>query len=105
MNDSWIAIVDRRGLRQLVLESSHALPFLLKRASRQKAECFWAVLEPQHADFIERLQSAGNCAAALQWLEYLATDFGRFTPGDSLIPPWLPDDVTITDRHDREWSL
>ena len=105
MNDSWIAIVDRQGLRQLVLETSHALPFLLKRATRENAECFWAVLEPQHVEFIQRLRRLGNPVSALRSLEYLASDLGRVSPCESAIPPWLPDDVTIPDRHDREWSF
>ena len=104
MNDSWIAIVDRHGLRQLVLETSHALPFLLKRASRENAECFWAVLEPRHVEFIQRLRRLGNPVSALRWMEYLATDFGRVTPCESPVPAWLPDDVTIPDGHDREWG-
>ena len=105
MNDSWIAIVDRHGLRQLVLETSHALPFLLKRASRENAECFWAVLEPKHAEFIQQLKRFGNPVSALRWLEYLATDLGRICSVESPIPLCLPDDVTIPDRHDKEWSF
>ena len=105
MNDSWIAIVDRQGLRQLVLETSHAIPFLLRRASRENAECFWAVLQPQHAAFIEQLRCTGNLVAALRWLDYLATDVGRIAPTDSLIPSWLSDDVTIPDGHDKDWIL
>lgn len=104
MNDSWIAIVDRTGLRKLVLETSHALPFLIRQATRENAECFWAVLEPQHVSFIERLRCTGNSVAALRWLDYLATDIGRITPNESVVPPWLSDDVTIPDGHDREWS-
>ena len=104
MNDSWIAIVDRHGLRQLVLETSHALPFLLRRAARENAECFWAVLEQRHVEFIERLRCSGNSASALRWLEYLATDLGRICPHESPLPPWLPGDVTNPDGHDREWN-
>jgi len=104
MNDSWIAIVDRRGLRQLVLESRHALPFLLRRASRQNAVCFWAVLTPQHAQFIEQRRLMGNTATALRLLEHLATDMGRIAPSEPPIPAWLPEDVTIPDDHDREWN-
>ncbi len=104
MNDSWIAIVDRRGLRLLVLETSHALPFLLRRASRQNAECFWAVLEPRHAVFIEHLRRTGSPNSALRWLEYLATDLGRVAPCDSSDPPWISEDVTIPHDRDREWN-
>ena len=104
MNDSWIAIVDRTGLRKLVLETSHALPFLLRRASRENAECFWAVLEPRHVRFVEQLRCSGNSRPALRWLEYLATDLGRISPDISSVPPWLPDDVTIPDDCDKEWS-
>ena len=104
MNDSWIAIVDCKGLRQLVLETSHALPFLLRRALRENTECFWAVLEPRHVEFIERLRWSGNSAAALRWLEYLATDLGRISRDENYFPPWLPNDVTIPDDCDREWS-
>lgn len=104
MNDSWIAIADRRGLRQLVLETKHAVCFLLRRASRENVECFWAVLEPQHAEFVEQLRRTGNSAAALRWLEHLATDFGRIAPSELHIPQWLRDDVTIPDNRDKEWS-
>ncbi|HBE68529.1 MAG TPA: hypothetical protein DDW52_10315 [Planctomycetaceae bacterium] len=104
MNDSWIAIADRRGLKQLVLETSHALPFLLKRANRENAECFWAVLEPRHAQFIQRLRRLGNPISALRWLEYLAIDLGRVSPCESHLRLWFPDDVTIPDRRDRDWS-
>ncbi|PHQ37034.1 hypothetical protein CEE69_01290 [Rhodopirellula bahusiensis] len=104
MNDSWIAIVDRKGLRQLVLETSHALPFLIRRASREDVECFWAVLEPQHVIFIERLRRSGNATSALRWVDYLATDVGRMSLDDSTVPPQLPVDVTIPDNRDREWN-
>jgi len=104
MNDSWIAIVDRQGLRQLVLETSHALPFLLRRASRQNAECFWVVLDSRHAEFIQRLRQAGSYFSALRWLEYLATDCGRASLNAPFIPAWIPEDVTISDDRDREWS-
>ena len=104
MNDSWIAIVDRKGLRQLVLETSHALPFLIRRASREDVECFWAVLEPQHVNFIERLRRSGNSTSTQRWLEYLATDLDRMSLDDPAIPRQLPGDVTIPDDHDREWN-
>jgi len=104
MNDSWIAIVDRQGLRQLVLETSHALPFLLRRASRQNAECFWVVLDSRHAEFIQRLHQAGSCFSALRWLEYLATDCGRVALNAPFMQAWIPEDVTIHDDRDREWS-
>lgn len=87
-----------------MVETSHALPFLLRQASRENAECFWAVLEPRHADFIEQLRRTGNLVSALRWLEYLATDLGRISPDISPVPPWLPDDVTIPADCDREWS-
>jgi len=104
MNDSWIALVDLTGLKLLVRENDHASLFLLRRASRENAECFWAVLEPRNAQFVERLRRSGHPAAAVRWLEYLATDLGRMTPSEQLLPPWLPEDVTIPDEHDKEWT-
>jgi len=104
MNDSWIALADRRGLKLLVLETSHTIRFVLRRARRENAECFWTVLTPQHAQFIEQLLQMGSTAAALKLLEHLATDMGRIAPSEPPVPAWLPEYVTIPDDHDREWN-
>ncbi len=104
MNDSWIALVDHDGLKLLVLETSHALHFLQRRAERQNAECFWVVLTRQHAGLVEQLCHFGSPSAALNVLEHLATDVGRFAPPEPIMPVWFPDGVTIPDNRDKEWG-
>lgn len=104
MNDSWIALADRRGLRLLVLETSHAIRFLLRRAERENAECFWVVLTPYHARFINDQRALGDAATALRTLEQLATNMGRLLPQEPALPVWLPEYVTIPEKHDREWD-
>jgi len=89
MNDSWIALADRHGLKLLILETSHTIRFMLRRAERQKAECFWVVLTPHHAQFIEQMLRLGDAAAALRLLEHLATNMGRIVPNEPAVPAWL----------------
>lgn len=104
MNDSWIALVDQHGLNSLVLETSHAVRFMLRRAERLNAECFWVVLTPQHAIQIEQLRRLGNTAAALSLLERLAINMGRITPPAPTLRVWIPDCVTVPDDRDMEWN-
>lgn len=104
MNDSWIALADQRGLKLLVLETSHAIRFLLRRAERENAECFWVVLTPSHAQFINYQREQGDADAALRSLSQLATNMGRLTPQEPALPVWLPEYVTIPEQHDREWD-
>ena len=96
-------MVDEEGLKELVLETRHAVPFLLRRASRQHAECFWVVLEPQHVEFIQRLKQVGNPMSALRWLEYLASDFGRLLPFDFQLPLCGSADTALVDLHETSW--
>ena len=104
MNDSWIAIADESGLKSLVLEQEHTACFASRRAARENASCFWVVLTPQHAGFINQQLCIGAPADALAWLEKLATGAGRITPSKPLVPHWLSDHVTIPDQRDRDWS-
>ena len=104
MNDSWIALVDQHGLNSLVLETSHTVRFMLRRAERLNAECFWVVLTPQHANHIDQLTRLGNTAAALSLLERLAINMGRITPPGPTLRVWIPEGVTIPDDRDMEWN-
>jgi len=103
MNDSWIALVDRHGLREFVLETEHIVPFALRRAERENAACFWVVLRPRHAELVEQLRLMGSPATALQLLEQLAIHMGRISE-DEPISQWSDEDVTIPDDRDKEWS-
>lgn len=76
MNDSWIAIVDRTGLKQLVLETSHVLPFLMRRASHKDFECFWTVIEHSHARWIKHLIEMEQHELALKALNQVSTNAG-----------------------------
>lgn len=104
MITSWIAIVNRQGLRLLVLETPHALPFMLKRAARENAVCFWAVLHSEQAAFVEALRQSGNPQAALKWMEYLAREVGRIIPSEPLSDAQHRGHVTYSDGHDMEWN-
>ncbi len=104
MNDSWIALTDQHGLRQLTLETRHAVRFLLRRAARENAECFWVVLTPTQARFIQQWLQMGDPLTALRMLDDMATDSGRISPDLSLIPASLAEYVTIPDGHDKEWG-
>lgn len=87
-----------------MLESPHALPFLLKRAARENAVCFWAVLHSDQAEFVEELRQSGSPQAALKWLEYLARELGRIAPSEPVRDSRHPGDVTHPDGHDMEWN-
>lgn len=102
MNDSWIAIANVSGLLSLVLEEEHAIRFMHRRAKRENAVCFWAVLARHHAGFIQQKLRDGDNAAALAWLERLASDLGRIPPPEVSIPEWLWEYVTIPDERDTE---
>ncbi len=104
MNDSWIALVDCNGLKLLVRETPHAVPFLLRRAQRQNAACFWVVLESRQAQFIEHLLHLGAKSDALRWLEHLAIDFGSIPSPIITYPTWLMESVTSPYDCDTEWN-
>lgn len=88
----------------MVLEEEHTSRFVVKRAARENASCFWAVLQPCHARFVGQLLLRGEFVDSLHWLERLASDVGRIVPPEPNLPEWLPEDVTISDEHDRESS-
>lgn len=104
MNDSWIALANLSGLKALVLEEKHALPFMHRRAGRENALCFWAVLAPHHAGFIQQKLREGDHVAALAWLDRLASDLGRISPPEVCHPDWICEYVTIPDERDTESS-
>ena len=87
-----------------MLETPHALPFMLKRAARENGVCFWAVLHAEQAAFVERLRQSDNPQAALKWLEYLAREVGRIVPSDPFSDGRDPSYVTDSDGHDMEWN-
>lgn len=91
MNDSWIAVANQSGLKMLVRETPHAAHFLMRRAMRENAECFWAVLQPDHAKFIRLHIEDGTRQEALRWLEHLALDIGRMSMPIPAIVSWPPD--------------
>ena len=103
MKDSWIALADRDGLNLLVRETPHVVPFLLRRAQRQNAVCFWVVLESRQALFIEHLMQMGANLDALHWLEHLAIDFGSIPSPKQTYPTWLLESVTVPHDCDTEW--
>ena len=103
MNDSWIAFVDQHGLKSLVLESRVAEQRGL-HATCKNAQCYWVILEPQHARFIDQVRAAGNSKSALQLLNRLAIGLGQIATKATVLPVWQSDDVTIPDRRDRDWS-
>ena len=102
MNDSWIAVVNADGLCWLEIETEHSLVFARRRASLRKGECFWAVLQPEHANFIRTQLEQRRWFASLQWLQRLAVSGGHIARERPDVPDWVAEHVTIPDLHDRE---
>lgn len=76
VRDSWLAIVDERGLQTLVQENTHARLFLSRRVRRDGCLLAWIILELQHAEYIQCLLRSGYHRMALSSLTHLATDGG-----------------------------
>ncbi|MEZ6100770.1 MAG: hypothetical protein R3E01_17520 [Pirellulaceae bacterium] len=93
--------MDRTGLRVFVRKTEHSPPFLTRRASRENAECLWAVLPPGHADYIQHVRRLGDPRWVLRLLEYFATDIGRI-PLAAIDEDFLLEGVTFPEWRDKE---
>ena len=92
MLHSYLALVDDRGLRLLVLEKPYVEKFLARWAQREHAVLYWAILAEGHASFIRWHLSHGQFSEALNALERLAKDLGpvsRISENDLLLAPSL----------------
>lgn len=80
MRKSYIGILDRSGLSVLLPEAEHVDRFLLRRALRKNAVCFWAVMDDAVAQSIRMELSVGQHQNAARLLQLLATDYGAILP-------------------------
>ncbi len=84
MRKSYIGILDRSGLSELLPETEHVDRFLLRRASRENTVCFWAVMDDSVAQSIRTELSFGQHQNAARLLQLLATDYGAILPQDAI---------------------
>jgi hypothetical protein len=86
MVNSYVGIISGRGLESLVPETEHALPFLVRRAYRQrpsKAVCYWAVMQDEAAREIQSYLQRRRHDDALMALREQAAHFGTILPSQS----------------------
>jgi len=91
MKNSYIGIVNRRGLECLFVEDQHTVKFMQRRAALRMiddATCFWAVIDPSFVVSIQLELDAGNARDALYLLQSFAHEAGRLLPE-------IPDSVPV----------
>ena len=81
MRKAYLGIVDHTGLRMLVPETGDAQRFMLRRAVRSKAVCFWSVIDEALVAAIRMELERGQFEDALCLLQLLAHDLGAIPPG------------------------
>ena len=80
MRKSYIGILDRSGLKILLPETRHVDRFLLRRALRENAVCFWAVMDEAVATSIFSELNFGQHQNAARLIHLLANDYGAILP-------------------------
>ena len=90
MNNSYLGIITPRGLETLVVETEHAAPFLLRRATKRPDDAivFWTVLDERTATNLTRHIECQRFEDAFDQLGVDAIHFGPLFPPlneDSLI--------------------
>jgi hypothetical protein len=91
MRTAYLGIADRAGLRTLVIETSHASRFLVARASRMNAVCFWVVIDDAFAASVRMELDCGERRNAMTLLQLLLDDIGTIIPST-----WPSDDLLDT---------
>lgn len=84
MRKSYIGILNHSGLDVLLPETQHVDQFLLRRALRENALCFWAVIDDSLFDAIRNELVAGEKRNAARLLQLLAADCGSILPAHSV---------------------
>ncbi len=74
MRNSYIGILNHAGLSVLVPEEHNVDRFLLRRAMRENALCFWAVIDDAVVETIRAELSFGQTQDAARLLQLLAFD-------------------------------
>jgi hypothetical protein len=80
MKDSYLGIADQYGLRTLVPETEHGGSFLVRRAQRMNAVCFWVVIDRLYVDAVLAELERGEADNSLQMLQLLADEIGSLLP-------------------------
>ncbi len=80
MKDSYLGIADQHGLRTLVPETEHGGSFLVRRAERMNAICFWVVIDRFYVGAILAELDRGEAGNSLQMLQILADEIGCLLP-------------------------
>ncbi len=80
MKEAYLGIADRNGLKMLVPETDHGGSFLVKRAQRMQAVCFWVVVERAYVTTILNELDRGEATNALSLLQILADGMGSLLP-------------------------
>lgn len=84
MRKSYIGILNHSGLDVLLPETQYVDQFLLRRALRENALCFWAVIDDSLFDAIRNELAAGEKRNAARLLQLLASDCGSILPMHSV---------------------
>lgn len=80
MRKSYIGILNQSGLDTLLPEENHIDRFLLRRAMRENAVCFWAVIDDSVYVTIRQELAFGQKQNAARLLQLLAIDSGAILP-------------------------
>lgn len=80
MRQSYIGILNHSGLSVLVPDENHVDRFLLRRALRENALCFWAVIDDAVVESIRAEMSFGQTQNAARLLQLVALDCGSILP-------------------------
>lgn len=84
MRKSYIGILNQAGLDTLLPEENHIDRFLLRRAMRENAVCFWAVIDDSEYVTIQQELAFGQKQNAVRLLQILAIDSGAILPPHSV---------------------
>jgi len=80
MRKAYLGIAGPCGLHLLVPETTHAATFLVRRAERLNAVCFWTVIDDAFCYAIRMELEHGESANALRLLQFLADEMGTILP-------------------------
>ena len=80
MKTAYLGIADSSGLRLLIPEREHAARFLVRRAFRWNAVCFWAVIDDAFYLTVRTELERGESHNALRLVQLLASDIGTVLP-------------------------
>jgi len=89
MRKSYLGIACPSGLILLIPENRHAERFLVRRACRLDAVCFWAVIDESFYSTIHCELERGEAMNGLKLVQLLAQDVGTVLPSTHAREPLI----------------